>query len=659
MKSRLASTGAFLSVLFLSVGFVLTAMPTQVQAKESSITVTGSLYEFEKGSKYEVDSSESTSSISRGSSYGTFSISGSASSASKVNGFTAYEVSDGNIEFNYTLGSVYDTDDTTRWHREDDKSKTVNGEKLDEDILSGAVILQSSFDGENWVTDSYYTDIADVESEFQSDFYTTKDIQQVNGCYYRVIIAYELRKQVEDKKYLFVSVDNYEYKKCAEVYEFYIINDSENRGTTSTAATEPRMELGKKVKTDKDSGYSGTKSITNDDPHYGWDLGTFTINGYTRETTYNGDDIYLKNVGDKVTLWFTFEQDINCLNGDSNLVINNDSKAWDEEFEIPETYFKHGTLIIQYTDYEGNTHDPVIYTDFLAANAHTGADTKVELFEEGNYEVALDYEIKDKKGIDSVTDYRIRFSFQIRNGNCMVYPFDIVSGTELSDGSLTENGFKLDMAKSRYLNIDVKKIAIKDTDGVYSEDTRFNRPAKDGESYADEGMYVFTVSNLYTGDTTTKTIYVGTSPIIRAMASTRKSADEINELIADGAVILDDGTITFPASNEVVETVEETEEEEETEIVEEEAVESSESADISADVSPTEETSTSNTVLDSKIIGILAAIVVIIIVAVMGANSKKKSKKKAELQKAAAEKTLAENDATKNDDPNESEEEEK
>ena len=62
----------------------------------------------------------------------------------------------------------------------------------------------------------------------------------------------------------------------------------------------------------------------------------------------------------------------------------------------------------------GVRHDPIIYTDYLAANARTGADTKVELFEEGDYEVALDYEIVDKSGVDSYTNYRIFFTFSIR-----------------------------------------------------------------------------------------------------------------------------------------------------------------------------------------------------------------------------------------------------
>ena len=45
------------------------------------------------------------------------------------------------------------------------------------------------------------------------------------------------------------------------------------------------------------------------DPHYGWTLGDFFVNGYTRDMKdENGDFIFLKNVGDKVELHFQLLQ---------------------------------------------------------------------------------------------------------------------------------------------------------------------------------------------------------------------------------------------------------------------------------------------------------------------------------------------------------------
>ena len=56
---------------------------------------------------------------------------------------------------------------------------------------------------------------------------------------------------------------------------------------------------------------------------------------------------------------------------------------------------------------------PIIYTDYLTANARTGVDTKVELFVEGNYKVSLDYEIKDANGIASYINFKIFFTLSI------------------------------------------------------------------------------------------------------------------------------------------------------------------------------------------------------------------------------------------------------
>lgn len=103
----------------------------------------------------------------------------------------------------------------------------------------------------------------------------------------------------------------------------------------------------------------------------------------------------MKTVGDTVTLWFELEQDINKLDGDDMLSICGDTNGYDEYFGIEKTDMGRGTLIIRHTDYQNHTADPVIYTDYLAATATKGAAVEVKLCEEGDYEVALDYEIRE------------------------------------------------------------------------------------------------------------------------------------------------------------------------------------------------------------------------------------------------------------------------
>jgi hypothetical protein len=518
---------------------------------ESVVELKGSYFEFDEKTKYSFSDENSVLS-KEGNTFGCFCLNGDFTETAGM-----CQIYKGNLKFSYSFNPrKLDLGDAA-WHLKDDKIKDVDTIKLHKDIMSGAVILQSSLDGETWTTDVEYTDVFTKDGPLNEAFYTTKDIQQENGCYFRAIVVYKLQRLVGTHKVAFFSVDDKETKRVAEVYDFYVVNSAKQNITSSKDT--PRKELGIKTKTDTDKGYTGEKTIDKDDPHYGWELGNFTVNGYTRETKDDaGTPVFLKNVGDKVTLWFTLKQDINTLNGDDTLSIAVDKNGYDQHFEIPKTNFGKGTLIIRYTDYEGVRSDPIIYTNYLESNTKTGADTKVRLFEEGDYEVALDYEIKNNPRqigpvsvVPTFTDYRIMFKFKIRNGNCMVFPFDLTTGGELFDYSIAKDGFKLDMAKSRYLTIDVKKSVISvSKDGLLAEDVRFNRPAKDGEEYTDEGIYVFTVSNLYTGsEPTTKTIYVGNDKYLVALSRLGLSINELNELISRGYVVDDAGNIVEPLTN--------------------------------------------------------------------------------------------------------------
>ena len=141
------------------------------------------------------------------------------------------------------------------------------------------------------------------------------------------------------------------------------------------------------------------------------------------------------------------------------------------------------------------------------------------------------------------TNYRISFRFSVRNGNCMVYPFDVKTKEELTNTSITPNGFYLDLAKSRYLDINIKKEVLKEGAEGLSEDVRFNAPAKDGNKDTSEGIYTISVKNKYTDQQTEKKIYVGDDNLLKAYMTTGLSIREIQNQVKNGAEINDDGTI--------------------------------------------------------------------------------------------------------------------
>lgn len=61
-----------------------------------------------------------------------------------------------------------------------------------------------------------------------------------------------------------------------------------------------------------------------------------------------------------------------------------------------------------------------------------------------------------------------------------------------------------------------------------TEDERFNRPAKDGDQYTAEGIYTISVSNRYTGESTVKTIFVGSEELLQQYVENGFSKDRLN-----------------------------------------------------------------------------------------------------------------------------------
>ena len=538
-------------IWILSMCFVFTALGmemTTVKAETRKIYVEGKKYEFDENSHYVIEEDTAFEPIDwkKKSDDRKVSINGDLTRLAEMNGFPAFGVNGGSVSFSYEFGSILEETQKDHWHIVEDKSKEINGFKISSNIGKLALILQTSKDGNDWKIEKTITN-ALGKNQVTNNFYSTNKIQLVSGCYYRILVVYESSRKIDENQFLFIKTDKFENKKNAEVFEFYLLDTKSSSMISDSSVSKT---LGKKTRTSKNEGYYGSKPINNDDPHFGWDLGEFFVSGYTDDVyDAQGNTVFLKNVGDQITLWFNLKQDIDKLNGSDQLKIHSDKNGYDRDFEVQKTNFGRGTLLIRKTDYQNRTSKPEIYTNYLVANASTNANTVVGLFEEGDYEVALDYEIKEtprKVGnvevIPEYSDYTIRFKFSIRNSNCMVFPFDIETEKELINTSITPNGFKLDLARSRYLTVTVQKYNISKTSNEYVMDERFNRAAKDGDAYTEEGVYIFNVANEYTKEKTTKTIYVGSSPIIKALAS-GKSLAEINKAIKNGGKIDANGEI--------------------------------------------------------------------------------------------------------------------
>lgn len=551
----------------LCISFIMSLFPVFAKCEENKVIVSGNQYKFGKSEKYNFENSESSGSNT----HVNLSINGT-DVEQDINDMTVYTVAgDEAVSFSYSLDKTFYTENENEWHIVDDKTKKVNGITLNSNILKGALILQISNDKQKWVTVDEKTNVFSNNEE--TNFYDVTDLELLNGCYYRITFAYELCKREEDDKILFVNKSNYSYEKYAEVFEFYLYNREKYVGTKLDKLKDSeKVTLGEKIRTE-DEGYSGELDLDKDDPHYGWTLGKFFISGFTSKPIIDNQQYILKNVGDKVTLGFYLEEDIDNLNGKSNLSISRDKEGYDKEFEISPMDFGRGTLIVQYTNPDGETTEPQIYTNYLEANLSPKANTAIMLCEEGDYKIALDYEIKNDDKVvfgnslfPKKTHYRISFNFSVRNSNCMVYTFDCLTNSSLSNGSITKNGFKIDLANSKYLDVSVKKEILENGANGLVEDTKFNRKAKNGDAYTEEGIYTITVKNKAADLQTEKKIYVGDNDILKAYMTTGLTISEILSKKAQGASILDDGTIVEKSGKEIekIDNLEETTEPEST-----------------------------------------------------------------------------------------------
>ena len=90
---------------------------------------------------------------------------------------------------------------------------------------------------------------------------------------------------------------------------------------------------------------------------------------------------------------------------------------------------------------------------------------------------------------------------------CSGSMFDLGTGAELEDYSRTAEGFRIDLANSHSLKVDVVRYALNQSGNGL--DIRSNAPASDGDQFDRTGYYEITIENSETGEKMTKHIFIG------------------------------------------------------------------------------------------------------------------------------------------------------
>lgn len=222
---KLAKKGIVLLLMIWGIFCLHPISPALASAAATELGIPAVSYELGGGHAYKYGKEAPVAAMSYGkASIGTLNVTGKIIETTTCSGTKAYGVS-GNVAFSYTYDTSIAGAPENQWHIIEDKEKKVNGVKLDASILSGALIIQRSYDGEK------YEDAVNPVLDFfnastsGATLYTTSGEDISKGVYLRFILAYKTERK-NDAPHWYAPWSWSESHRHMEVYDLYIVEDS-------------------------------------------------------------------------------------------------------------------------------------------------------------------------------------------------------------------------------------------------------------------------------------------------------------------------------------------------------------------------------------------------------------------------------------------------
>ena len=549
-NNTLIKTFSIFMAALMSFSFISFLRTENVSAKDENIS--GEAYVFsEKGefnSKKSIRSYKTDSKDEDSRALGKVTLSGDFK---KIEGMdNGFYVNEGNITVSYKINTSYRLNDYNEedWHiYEKDNAKKVEGVELNGKNKSGAIIVRSSFDGKVWCTDEIYRNQFKKDNDAETEIYSTNSIQLVSGCHYQIIIAYKMEKKTGAYAVGKVELkDKHEYRRIEEIYEFYAEGEDKAEFESINAKNHEKntISFSDVRKTDKE--YYGNQTMEVKDPMYSRSIGEFLVKGYTYCNEEDSERLVFEKTGaDKIAVSFNLVEDIDKLFGNEDLTISYESTANDKELQILPQAFKRGTLIVKYTDTRNKKKEPIIYTNFLEACTTTKADTRILLFEEGSYEIVLDFAILDEsKTPDKTTNYKMKFSFEVVNGNAKAFFADTTTNEILDNNAVITDAFKIDFANSKKLKANCIYYKYTLNDNQIKETIVSNNAVADGDIFEKSGKYVFTVSSDVGSKESEFVVYIANDKYTKAITQPDMDLESVNQKLKNGYKINEDGSLS-------------------------------------------------------------------------------------------------------------------
>ena len=101
------------------------------------------------------------------------------------------------------FGNPGDSSNKEKWYLDDSHDLIVNGIETNIGLLpqdrinTGVIIVEKSKNGKKWEqTGEIYNDFFDENQKGKDAFYISTKEETINGMYYRVIVAYQLKRRI-------------------------------------------------------------------------------------------------------------------------------------------------------------------------------------------------------------------------------------------------------------------------------------------------------------------------------------------------------------------------------------------------------------------------------------------------------------------------------
>lgn len=216
------SKGRKLLVWIGLISAIILSVLITANAANKSIVLHGVNYQIDDEHEYDKSKGKKVEEFPYGgSTLGELSIIGSKKALHKFDGTDTYGATD-EITLGYSYDGKFHTNTKEDWNIVSSDVKSVNGYDISKKVEQGAIVVQKSDDGKVWENSLVLCNCFKKNAKDMSGFYKISKEDVLEGKYFRVTIAYQMRRKTGTEPGIIFDKDVFLYKKFMEVYDFYV-----------------------------------------------------------------------------------------------------------------------------------------------------------------------------------------------------------------------------------------------------------------------------------------------------------------------------------------------------------------------------------------------------------------------------------------------------